>query len=160
MPHTAPLSVEIRQLTPDAAAQACEVVHQSITHCCVLDHGGDSKVLNAWLANKTEQQFTAWMAAPRAMAWGTYRGNEMVGFALVSHTTLALCYVVPAVLHQGVGGALLEAAEEGARQAGLTELALESTRTAQAFYLRKGYVPAGAVQAWAGLQAQPMRKRL
>lgn len=155
MPHTAPLSVEIRQLTPDAAAQACEVVRQSITHCCVLDHAGDPKVLNAWLANKTEQQFMAWMAAPRAMAWGAYRGDEMV-----SHATLALCYVVPAVLHQGVGGALLEAAEEGARQVGLSELALESTRTAQAFYLRKGYVPAGAVQAWAGLQAQPMRKRL
>lgn len=160
MPHTAPLLVEIRQLIPDAAAQACEVVRQSITHCCALDHGGDAQVLNAWLANKTEQQFMAWMAAPRAMAWGAYRGDEMVGFALINHATLALCYVVPAVLHQGVGGALLRAAEAGARQAGLTELALESTRTAQAFYLRKGYVPAGAVQAWAGLRAQPMRKRL
>ena len=82
----------------------------------------------------------------------------MVGFALLARATLALCYVVPEALHQGVGHALLREAEAHARQSGLAALGLESTRTAEAFYRRNGYEPAGAVQSWAGLQAQPMRK--
>jgi GNAT superfamily N-acetyltransferase len=117
-------------------------------------------VLAAWLANKTPENLAAWIAAPGAAAWGAYRADVMVGFVLRRHATLALCYVLPEALHQGVGRGLLREAEAHARQAGVTALELESTRTAQAFYLRNGYVPAGAVQVWAGLQAQPMRKPL
>lgn len=84
----------------------------------------------------------------------------MVGFALLARPTLALCYVVPEALHQGVGRGLLQRVEAHAREVGLAALGLESTRTAEAFYRRHGYVPHGAVQTWAGLQAQPMRKVL
>ncbi len=177
-PFLPPTAVRRAQATE--AAQACEVVRQSITHCCALDHHHDPAVLAAWLANKTADHLAAWMAAPHAMAWGAYwgvglgvglgadraadrgaeAGSTMVGFALLAQGKLALCYVVPQALHQGVGRALLMAAEAGARQAGIAALALESTRTAEAFYRRHGYEPAGAVQAWAGLQAQPMGKRL
>ena len=173
MPDT-PFSTptEVRRAPATEAAQACEVVRQSITHCCALDHQHNLAVLAAWLANKTADHLAAWMAAPHAMAWGAYRGGErgsdrsaeqastMVGFALLMQDKLALCYVVTQALHQGVGRALLLAAEEGARQAGIAALVLESTRTADAFYRRHGYEPAGAAQAWAGLQAQPMCKQL
>lgn len=84
----------------------------------------------------------------------------MVGFALLMQDKLALCYVVPDALRQGAGSALLAAAEDGARAAGISVVVLESTRTAEAFYRRHGYEPTGAVQTWAGLQAQPMCKRL
>ena len=97
-------------------------------------------------------------AEPGAAVWGAYRGGMMVGFALLARATLALCYVVPEALHQGVGRALLREAEAHARQSRLAALGLESTRTAEAFYRRNGYEAAGAVQSWAGLQAQPMRK--
>jgi GNAT superfamily N-acetyltransferase len=172
-PNTAfPPHTDVRRAQAIEAAQACDVVRQSITHCCALDHRHDPAVLAAWLANKTADHLAAWMAAPHAMAWGAYRGvglgadrgaeagSTMVGFALLTQDKLALCYVVPQALHQGVGRALLLAAEAGARQAGIAALVLESTRTAEAFYRRHGYEPAGAVQAWAGLQAQPMCKRL
>ena len=156
-------AVETLCVTPvgaDAAEAACTVIRQSITHCCVLDHANDPAILTAWLANKTPENLAAWMSAPGAAVWGAYRGGMMVGFALLTQDKLALCYVVPQALHQGVGRALLLAAEAGARQAGIAALVLESTRTAEAFYRRHGYEPAGAVQAWAGLQAQPMCKRL
>eukprot|EP01030_Chromulinospumella_sphaerica_P007540 gene7540-7370_t len=172
-PNTAfPPHTDVRRAQATEAAQACDVVRQSITHCCALDHGHDPAVLAAWLANKTADHLAAWMAAPHAMAWGAYwgvglgadrgaeAGSTMVGFALLTQDKLALCYVVPQALHQGVGRALLLAAEAGARQAGIAALVLESTRTAEAFYRRHGYEPAGAVQAWAGLQAQPMCKQL
>lgn len=144
----------------DAAEAACTVTRQSITHCCVLDHANDATILTTWLTNKTPENLAAWMAAPGAVAWGAYRGDTMVGFALRARTTLALCYVVPEALHQGVGRALLQHVETHAREVGLTTLDLESTRTAEHFYRRHGYVPHGGVQTWAGLQAQPMRKVL
>ena len=143
---------------PDAAEAACAVIRQSITHCCALDHGHDPTILMAWLANKTPENLAAWISAPGAAVWGAYRSDTMVGFAALARATLALCYVVPEALHQGVGHALLLEAEAHARQSGLAALGLESTRTAEAFYRRNGYEPAGAVQSWAGLQAQPMRK--
>ncbi len=126
----------------------------------MLDHANDAAILSAWLANKTHENLAAWMAAPGAAAWGAYRGETMVGFALRAQATLALCYVVPDALHRGVGRALLQNIEAHAREAGLATLDLESTRTAEPFYRRHGYVPHGVAQTWAGLQAQPMRKRL
>ncbi|WP_306555768.1 GNAT family N-acetyltransferase [Acidovorax sp.] len=153
-----PQGTQIIPVGPEAAEAACTVIRQSITHCCVLDHANDPAILTAWLANKTPENLAAWMSAPGAVAWGAYRGDTMVGSALLTRATLALCYVVPEALHQGVGHALLREAEAHARQSGLAALGLESTRTAEAFYRRNGYEPAGAVQSWAGLQAQPMRK--
>lgn len=150
----------IRLSGTSQAREACDVVRRSITQCCALDHANEPAVLQAWLANKTPENLAAWMLAPGAMSWGALRSGELVGFALLTGDSLALCYVVPEVLHQGVGHALLTAAEVGARQAGLEAVSLESTRTAEAFYRRNGYRPDGAVQRWAGLQAQPMRKRL
>ena len=85
----------------DAAEAACTVTRQSITHCCVLDHANDAAILTAWLANKTPENLAAWIAASGAAAWGAYRGETMVGFALRAQATLALCYVVPDALHRG-----------------------------------------------------------
>lgn len=159
-PQTSPTALRLSPVTAHAAADACTVVRQSITHCCALDHHHDTTILNAWLANKTPENLSAWISAPDAMAWAAYRGEAMVGFALLTRTTLTLCYVVPGALHQGVGRALLREAEAHARESGLAALGLESTQTAEAFYRRNGYEPAGAVQVWAGLKAQPMHKVL
>ncbi len=150
----------VKRVGADDAEAACAVTRQSITHCCVLDHANDAAILTAWLANKTPENLAAWMAAPGAAAWGAYRGETMVGFALRAQATLALCYVVPDALHRGVGRALLQNIEAHAREVGLATLDLESTRTAEPFYRRHGYMPHGVAQTWAGLQAQPMRKVL
>jgi GNAT superfamily N-acetyltransferase len=151
---------DIRTLHPDAAAAACAVVRQSIAQCCAQDHHNDPHTTDAWLANKTPEQFARWMAAPGAMAWGAFRDGALVGVALLRQNQLALCYVLPSALHQGVGHALLMATEDAARQAGHTTMVLESTCTAHAFYARHGYAPAGDRVGWAGLWAQPMRKPL
>lgn len=157
---TPPDLTAVRPVVADDAADACTVVRQSITHCCALDHHNDADILGAWLSNKTPENLAAWIAAPGAAAWGAYRGQAMVGFALLTRSTLALCYVVPEALHQGVGRALLLKAEAHARREGVITLSLDSTRTAEAFYRRNGYEPSGPVQAWAGLVAQPMRNHL
>ena len=157
---TPPDLAAVRPVVADDAAAACSVIRQSITHCCALDHHNDVAILAPWLSNKTPENLAAWVNAPGAAAWGAYRGEIMVGFALLTRSTLALCYVVPGVLHQGIGRALLLKAEAHARGEGVITLSLDSTRAAEAFYRRNGYEPSGPVQSWAGLVAQPMRKHL
>jgi GNAT superfamily N-acetyltransferase len=145
---TPPDLIAVRLIVSDDAADACTVIRQSITHCCALDHHNDVAILDAWRSNKTPENLAAWVNAPGAAAWGAYRGEVMVGFALLTSSTLALCYVVPEALHQGVGRALLLKAEAHARGEGVITLSLDSTRTAEAFYRRNGYEPSGPVQAW------------
>ncbi len=154
------MKARIRTLTTQEAAAACSVVRASIAECCFPDHRGDPKVMHTWLANKTPENFEAWFAAPQAIPLGAFDSVPLVGVALVSGSSLSLCYVTVATLHRGIGRSLLHAAEDLARGRGIEELHLESTRTAEAFYLRNGFQPSGPVKLWAGMQALPMSKHL
>lgn len=71
-----------------------------------------------------------------------------------------LCYVAPEVQFKGVGKALLGFMEDKASEYGLDAFYLESTRSAQAFYLRNGFVISGPVVQAFGISGQPMRKKL
>ena len=71
-----------------------------------------------------------------------------------------LCYVLPEVRFRRVGSAMLSAIEANAFAAGIRALRLESTRTAQTFYLRSGLVSAGPPSFSFGMEAYPMSKRL
>ena len=146
-------------LATDAQAVS-ELISQSIAQACTADHHGDPALLARWLANKTPDHVREWLSAPHATLLIAERAGSPVGVAQVSGDELALCYVAPQALRSGVGSALLAAAEARAHAAGVQALWLDSTRTALAFYLRHGYVIDGAPRHWAGLQAQPMRKRL
>ncbi len=84
----------------------------------------------------------------------------MVGFALAKGDVLALCYVLPECLYQGVGRQLLSEIETRSAALGIANLRLESTRTAQQFYRRNGFVPVGLALQWGGMEAQPMVKPL
>lgn len=154
------MNIIIRTITGADATRACEVVRKSIADCCFADHQGDVSTINSWLANKTPENFWAWLSAPRSIALGAFRDQSLVGVLLVSGTTVSLCYLMPEVLHKGVGRSLLAQAQAYAAAVGIESLQLESTRTAEAFYIRNGFEPAGPLLTWANLQAQPMRKRL
>lgn len=154
------MKARIQTLTTQDAVAACSVVRASIAECCFPDHHGDPRVMKTWLANKTPENFEAWFASPRAIPLGAFDGGKLVGVALVSGSSLNLCYVTVEALHRGIGRSLLRAAENLARGGGVEELHLESTRTAEAFYLRNGFRPSGPVRLWAGMQAFPMSKHL
>lgn len=154
------MQLHLKTLTGNDAEAACAVVRRSITECCAGDHQNNTATIDAWLTNKTPDNFRVWLSSLDAIALGAYLDCSLVGVALVSGSTLALCYVVPEVLHRGVGKRLLSEAEVRAVSAGIKVLDLESTRTADSFYRRNGFLPEGPVQSWAGLEAQPMCKRL
>lgn len=143
------------------AGPACEVVRSAIFECCVDDHHGDAKVLDAWLRNKTPAFFQSLIQAPSGYSVVAEVESAVAGFAMCSDAgELMLCYVAPAVRFKGAGKALLGAIESYALRAGITSLRLESTRTAHTFYLRNGFVVDGVpVQAF-GMEGQPVRKQL
>lgn len=154
------MQTRIRNATSEDALVICDVLRQSISACCGADHHGDPEVIAGWLANKTANNVGKWITAEGAIALVAYWGGTAVGFALVVGDELALCYVTPQVLHQGVGKALLQEAVSRARAQGVSLLRLDSTRTALAFYLRHGFSVTGPSKSWAGLEAQPMARSL
>ncbi|AVS82845.1 N-acetyltransferase [Paracidovorax avenae] len=154
------MKARIQILTTREAWAACSVVRASIAECCFPDHHGDPQVMHTWLANKTPENFEAWFAAPQAIPLGAFDGDKLVGVALVSGSSLSLCYVTVEALRRRIGRSLLHAAENLTRGRGIEELHLESTRTAEAFYLRHGFQPSGPVKLRAGMQALPMSKHL
>jgi len=101
-----------------------------------------------------------WIGSVDAIAVVAVRGSDLVGFALLNRDELALCYVAPEALYQGVGKGLLRAIESLALSRGVSALRLDSTRTARDFYARNGFSVSGPVQVWAGLEGTPMVKHL
>lgn len=148
--------IDIRIAVPSDATAICEVVRRSISECCFADHRGDPGLIAAWLENKTPESTLEWLQAANAVAVVAVRGGSMVGFALANGDELALLYVVPEALYQGVGKALLRTIET--RLVGAMHL--QSTRTAQGFYARNGFSVSGPTQVWIGMEGLPMAKLL
>jgi len=155
-----PLPVEIRPAVPEDAAAICDVLRESIQVCCKADHHDDPAIVARWLANKTTENVEKWVTAPHLVALVATRADDMLGFALLTGQELALCYVVPRALYQGVGKALLQSVERSASARDVEVLTLDSTKTAFPFYSRNGFSACGPVRSWAGLEAQPMTKTL
>lgn len=154
------MTVKIRTATPEDAAAICDVLRESIAACCAADHRDDPVVLARWLANKTTENVKKWVTASDSVSLVATRAEDMLGFALLTGHELALCYVVPRALYQGVGKALLQLVERSASARGVEVLTLDSTKTAFPFYSRNGFSASGPVRSWAGLEAQPMAKIL
>ena len=152
--------MDIRIAAPSDAMAICEVVRRSIAECCHADHRGDPKRIAGWLENKTPENTLAWLQVAHAVAVVAVRGGSVVGFALAHGDELALLYVVPEALYQGVGKALLRTVELRSIARGIATLRLESTRTARDFYARHGFTVSGPVQVWAGMEGLPMVKLL
>ena len=56
--------MKIRDALPEDAPAACEVIRRSIIELCAADHHNDPAILDRWLANKTPEIVTSWMAKP------------------------------------------------------------------------------------------------
>ncbi|WP_323501773.1 GNAT family N-acetyltransferase [Variovorax sp. RTB1] len=156
-----PMKVQVQPAAEDDAADACNVIRNSILECCDDDHRGDAKVLEAWLCNKTPNFVHGLIRAPNAFSVVATVDGKTVGFGSASATgEITLCYVAPSVRFRGVGKALLAAIEDHAARAGVETLRLESTRTARTFYLRNGFASEGPPVLSFGIEGQPMRKQL
>lgn len=153
--------MQIRQATAEDAPAAAEVLRRSIRELCGADHRDDPEVLRHWLANKTPEQFRAWLAIPgRCLLLATAGGVPIAVGSADAAGRVLLNYVAPEARFQGVSKAMLGALEAWARQQGATRCTLDSTATARRFYRAAGYVEAGPPIRMFGTASYPMAKAL
>ena len=153
----------VRPATRADAAHACQVLVRSMREICAKDYGHDQALLAQWCANKTVENVAEWITNPDhyfLVAEALPLGIVGVGLLHMPTGTIALCYIAPEVLHQGVGKRFLRAMEEHARALGHAHICLESSITARPFYLRNGYHPNGAPTHGHPITGFPMIKHL
>ena len=138
------MQIRFGQLQDATAAVA--VLRGSIRELCHADHLGDADRIESWLANKTPKAWALWIANPDARVYAATDSGRILGVGMMTTSgEILLNYVLPAARFQGVSKALIGAMEAEAVALGLDTCSLDSTRTAEAFYLAPGYRPvAGA----------------
>jgi GNAT superfamily N-acetyltransferase len=130
--------MRIRAAQPDDAIAACNVLRRSITELCEADHGNDEAFLARWLANKTPENVSGWIANSHVFV--AEEGGQILGVAaLTAAGHITLIYVVPEARFRGVSKALLREVENKAIELGCQACTLESTKTAEQFYRAAGY---------------------
>jgi GNAT superfamily N-acetyltransferase len=107
--------------------------------------------------------FSGWFADAETALVALYEG-EVVGFAFVGGCELQLFYTHPRVWGQGVGRALLEAAEDALRDAGCSEAVLfteERNERPLRVYHAAGWREDGYVKErdWLGVPLREARLR-
>src|SRR5882672_1659038 len=137
--------IVIRHADESDAAAAIDVVRRSISQLCVADHHNDEETLAAWLANKTSQNFLAWLANTDNFCVVAESENRLIGVGVLNRAgEILLFYLAPGTQRQGVGRMIHAALEEKAQQWGLVSLHLDSTALACPFYEATGYRRVGA----------------
>lgn len=139
------MNVTVRAADPKDAEAAIQVLHRSINELCTLDHKGDDATIAKWLANKTPQDFLAWLESADNYCVVAERDHHIVGVGMAHRSgEIRLCYLAPGVQRQGVGKAICAALERKAREWGLANLRLQSTAAARPFYESIGFSKCGA----------------
>ena len=154
------MTFSVRPALPEDAEAACNAVRTSIEECCAADHEGEKARLDAWLKNKSPENFCAWIQSESLYCVVVEECSRIVGFGMSAPGEVLLCYVFPEVRFRGAGKAMLQAIELWAATSGVPELKLESTRTALAFYRRNGFKISGPAITFAGMEGQPMSKQV
>lgn len=155
------MGIDIRQAVPSDAAAACELLRRSIAEGCAQDHLGKPDVLEAWLGNKTPANVATWFSTPSNYALVAERDGELLGLALLTQAgKLALCYVMPGLLHSGIGSAMVRAVEAQARCWNIGKLHMHSPASSSGFFERLGYVNAGKDKACFGMECDFLWKKL
>ena len=136
---------KVRELHPDETRTFLEVHHAAISATAAADY--PAEVIEAWSPLPITDAFVQHV---RNSHEGEIRlaaslDGEIIGIgALVPQNhELRACYVSPEHGRLGAGRALVEAIEHIAQQRGLTYLAMDSSITAERFYLRLGYKVVG-----------------
>lgn len=135
------MTIVVRKMEERDAGLFLEVHHAAVRGTAAKDYS--PRVIAAWASLPiTPARIADVVANPdrevRLIAEldGTIVG---IGAVVLASSELRACYVLPVAGRKGVGTALVRALEDIARCAGLTELNLDSSTTAEPFYAARGY---------------------
>jgi len=147
------MGVDLRVAVAGDEQAVCDLLRRSIAEGCAADHRAHPGVLDNWLSNKTPANVRNWIGTASNYMVVATRGDALLGVALLNQAgKLALCYVDPAVLRQGIGRAMLAAVEAQARTWNISKLHLHSPASAAGFFARLGYADGGKEKACYGLE--------
>ncbi|MBS0531986.1 MAG: GNAT family N-acetyltransferase [Proteobacteria bacterium] len=151
----------IRGARDTDAIRACSVMRRSIAELCGSDHHNNPAILARWLANKTPENFTAWIAEKDNRMFVAVENDAVLAVGAVrTNGEVTLNYVSPDARFRGVSRAMLARLEATAQAFGNDESRLVSTETARRFYLSAGYRQVGAPEGKFGTTSSyPMVKR-
>lgn len=153
----------VRSARSEDAQAAIEVLRCSISELCFPDHGSDPEILSGWLANKTSADFEVWLESTQSViVVAQDETANMLGVGAANTSgEITLNYVHPDARFTGVSTAILAWLERWLLERDVSRVALQSTRTAHAFYLSRGYRDDGPAQPWRGTATvQLMYKKL
>jgi GNAT superfamily N-acetyltransferase len=142
--------MEVCEARPEDAQEACPVLRRSIIELCAADHGHDPELLAAWLANKTPENFAAWMERANLRQ----RPGRVYGVAGMESRSLPAERVVDAIVLRPLTVSDAEIASEVIRSAFTDQprptrppsSALRETASSIASKIEAG----GGFGAWAG----------
>ncbi len=130
----------LRRAEAGDAAAIAHLLRTSIEVLCTADHQGDPAHLSEWLANKTPEEVSSWIADARNQIFVAVDGHGVAGVGAIRDASMIMLnYVSPRARFSGISSALMAALEAVAREAGSAQVRLESTITAREFYQARGY---------------------
>jgi putative acetyltransferase len=139
------MAFKVRELHPDETRTFLEVHDAAIRATAAADY--PAEVIEAWSPLPITDAFVQHVRNSHEgeIRLAAILDGEIIGIgALVPQNhELRACYVSPEHGRLGAGRALVEAIEHIAQQRGLTYLAMDSSITAERFYLRLGYKVVG-----------------
>ena len=155
------MSLIIRRAGPGDVPGMSVVLTASIIELCTADHGGDPHAIAAWTRNKSEEGVVGMLANPDQQIFVAERAMGIVAVGAVTNDgTISLNYVAPDARFAGISSAMLARLELALVELGHREGRLESTRTARAFYLARGWLADGPQANGRVVNGYPMRKLL
>ncbi len=129
--------MNIRRATPEDAPAIRAVHSAAIRGICASVYAPDE--VDAWTSGLTLDRYVSGMERLEFLV--AEQAGSVIGFAAVDLpcSEVHALYVAPSITGQGVGSALLDAAEGLAFEAGLRRLTLKATLNAVTFYELHGY---------------------
>jgi putative acetyltransferase len=131
-------SCMVRRAMPDDALAICNIHRSSVRGLCAAAYG--PRQIEAWLDGRVADDFRNAMTHGGETIFVAQRAERIVGFASIKAETLMGLYVDPDG-GRVTGRALLRAAAEHARSAGVAVLSLQATLNAILFYEQHGFLP-------------------
>ncbi len=130
--------VIIRPATVIDAQGIAKVRHDAIRAISVSDY--DQITLDEWAGN-LESGVNKLLSNAADVRIIAEVNNQIVGYGelVTTQNLLGACYVLPAINGQGIGGMIVAALEDIARQHHLLHLEMENSANAESFYRRCGY---------------------
>ena len=154
--------MQLRQAV-ERDVSAIRLIHQTaIRTVCSKDY--PAKVISAWLAGNRDERY---LKGIRDTSFWMVQDSDPIGFgniSLISHKIEAL-FLMPDARGRGIAASLLRHLETIGFQAGLENILVDSSLTAQAFYVKHGYsLREGLGSIWLAsgdeLLGVPMFKRM